>query len=104
YTILPTQAITPFLPYTTLFRSGGDRQDRGLPTPRRPPDADGAGPEVSSGDSDRQGYICRSGAFGWRRPLCAVIVSGPYGLSLCADRKSTRLNSSHVKIAYAVFC
>src|SRR5690606_40223408 len=23
---------------------------------------------------------------------------------LCADRKSTRLNSSHVKISYAVFC
>src|SRR5207302_11368970 len=24
--------------------------------------------------------------------------------SACADRKSTRLNSSHVKISYAVFC
>src|SRR5690554_7386999 len=23
---------------------------------------------------------------------------------LCADRKSTRLNSSHVRISYAVFC
>src|SRR5690606_40365476 len=23
---------------------------------------------------------------------------------VCADRKSTRLNSSHVKISYAVFC
>src|SRR5690606_18054940 len=28
--------------------------------------------------------------------------SHPFGLSL--DRKSTRLNSSHVKISYAVFC
>src|SRR5690606_39517519 len=26
------------------------------------------------------------------------------GLSLTRDRKSTRLNSSHVKISYAVFC
>src|SRR5690606_42130906 len=26
------------------------------------------------------------------------------GLILSADRKSTRLNSSHVKISYAVFC
>src|SRR5207302_6726442 len=26
------------------------------------------------------------------------------GLSLSSDRKSTRLNSSHVKISYAVFC
>src|SRR5690606_41423060 len=25
-------------------------------------------------------------------------------LLLCTDRKSTRLNSSHVKISYAVFC
>src|SRR5690606_41241482 len=25
-------------------------------------------------------------------------------LRLCLDRKSTRLNSSHVKISYAVFC
>src|SRR5690606_41176729 len=24
--------------------------------------------------------------------------------TMCADRKSTRLNSSHVKISYAVFC
>src|SRR5690606_41506037 len=26
------------------------------------------------------------------------------GNLICADRKSTRLNSSHVKISYAVFC
>src|SRR5690606_41626250 len=26
------------------------------------------------------------------------------GHALCRDRKSTRLNSSHVKISYAVFC
>src|SRR5690606_42155143 len=25
-------------------------------------------------------------------------------VALCRDRKSTRLNSSHVKISYAVFC
>src|SRR5690554_7689125 len=27
-----------------------------------------------------------------------------YGISSLADRKSTRLNSSHVRISYAVFC
>src|SRR5690625_7000297 len=27
-----------------------------------------------------------------------------FGFILCADRKSTRLNSSHVAISYAVFC
>src|SRR3954468_5331504 len=26
------------------------------------------------------------------------------GVQTCADRKSTRLNSSHVEISYAVFC
>src|SRR5690606_41538708 len=26
------------------------------------------------------------------------------GIFICPDRKSTRLNSSHVKISYAVFC
>src|SRR5690349_23215831 len=31
------------------------------------------------------------------RPFLALIA-------LCADRKSTRLNSSHVEISYAVFC
>src|SRR5436309_7958708 len=25
-------------------------------------------------------------------------------MTICGDRKSTRLNSSHVKISYAVFC
>src|SRR5690606_42097801 len=34
-----------------------------------------------------------------RRPLVAVVVAG-----VTLDRKSTRLNSSHVKISYAVFC
>src|SRR5690606_38603014 len=31
-------------------------------------------------------------------------TSYPWSLWMKADRKSTRLNSSHVKISYAVFC
>src|SRR3989442_5674826 len=31
-------------------------------------------------------------------------VSGKQNRSLALDRKSTRLNSSHVRISYAVFC
>src|SRR5688572_31185933 len=31
-------------------------------------------------------------------------VEGPGGGSTAADRKSTRLNSSHSQISYAVFC
>src|SRR3989442_5645346 len=37
------------------------------------------------------------------RPCCGVTASWQHGLSWL-DRKSTRLNSSHVRISYAVFC
>src|SRR5690606_41583094 len=34
-----------------------------------------------------------------------IVPAGALGLHVdCEDRKSTRLNSSHVKISYAVFC
>src|SRR5690606_41995584 len=38
---------------------------------------------------------------GWR---IVYFVSAILTLSIALDRKSTRLNSSHVKISYAVFC
>src|SRR2546426_7305056 len=63
-------------PYTTLFRSQeGSRQASAAPAPRRAP----------------QGCIrqCRRRRGGRR---------------LSVDRKSTRLNSSHLVISYAVFC
>src|SRR5690606_42161727 len=34
----------------------------------------------------------------------ASAAPGPAGIASIRDRKSTRLNSSHVKISYAVFC
>src|SRR5690606_41723589 len=69
-------------PYTTLFRS---RED--LSHIIR--DADSKGPVFASTLAD---VIL---AAGFRR-----IVQG----EPTEDRKSTRLNSSHVKISYAVFC
>src|SRR5207302_8609027 len=42
--------------------------------------------------------------------ICRVVRSRPSSVTAnscccgCRDRKSTRLNSSHVKISYAVFC
>src|SRR5437588_8837050 len=62
-------------PYTTLFRSQG----RG-----------GRRPARRRGSSGRLPDRVRRG--GGRRPLPA------------RDRKSTRLNSSHTVISYAVFC
>src|SRR5690606_41298301 len=38
-------------------------------------------------------------------PLKAGLLLAPQGIgAMVTDRKSTRLNSSHVKISYAVFC
>src|SRR2546430_12921155 len=68
-------------PYTTLFRSKGEgyRQRRGR----------------DHRDQNRQGS-CRSER---RR------ISRGNGVKRCeTDRKSTRLNSSHSQISYAVFC
>src|SRR5690349_22519402 len=51
----------------------------------------------------------RRGA-GWRRPAAGPGASPSGGRGAAAghpgsaDRKSTRLNSSHVEISYAVFC
>src|SRR2546426_3608276 len=67
-------------PYTTLFRSGHHDRDRASPLGHRP--ADPLGP-----DSPPR---ARGGA---RLPELAG-----------RDRKSTRLNSSHLVISYAVFC
>src|SRR5437667_9370863 len=68
-------------PYTTLFRSrsspGAERRDHGGRAPRRPAAA-----------------LHRRGA---RRPQ----VRRPGDER---DRKSTRLNSSHITTSYAVFC
>src|SRR5690554_7577022 len=45
-----------------------------------------------------------SDSFGRRRVV--LVSTSLFGLAslVCADRKSTRLNSSHVRISYAVFC
>src|SRR5690242_21852358 len=68
-------------PYTTLFRSLRGPQEAGLPGGRR------AGPD------DRRPAAARDGRR--RRPARP---------ERRADRKSTRLNSSHMSISYAVFC
>src|SRR3712207_7610971 len=85
-------------PYTTLFRSGfnvldfgralGDPRDHGL---RRA--LDGPLPFVGlrSGHSSATAMI-------------KVSRSAPEFSTRNRDRKSTRLNSSHANISYAVFC
>src|SRR3712207_8414079 len=74
------------LPYTTLFRSvlfrlpeTGAYADRGGRVLDAPPEDGRARERIVRGDRE-------------------------LGLLLHADRKSTRLNSSHANISYAVFC
>src|SRR5436309_8402315 len=68
-------------PYTTLFRS----QNGPLSSISTPP-------ELLPGSA-------KSGV-----PECGYRIEKFRVLNLASDRKSTRLNSSHVKISYAVFC
>src|SRR5436305_10748833 len=76
-------------PYTTLFRSD-DLALRKLAEP-----------------DDRKADLLAIGK--WRRVLrfgqkARLRQGGPGNGGGGADRKSTRLNSSHVRISYAVFC
>src|SRR5690554_7677974 len=74
-------------PYTTLFRSGraGNPRDGG----------------DDGGKSALSKFLCRA-----LPGVAGVVPIGieRYHLSCYGDRKSTRLNSSHVRISYAVFC
>src|SRR2546430_9733501 len=74
-------------PYTTLFRSPSARHHR--QDHRHAEDADGGGEPAQ----DSVGARADEGGRDQHRP----------GGHL-ADRKSTRLNSSHSQISYAVFC
>src|SRR5256885_5505353 len=65
---------SPLFPYTTLFRSPGDGAETAPPKPAIFAREDGQTKEISREEWDRR------------------------------DRKSTRLNSSHLVISYAVFC
>src|SRR3712207_8561559 len=79
-------------PYTTLFRSHAVRS-----VPVRLPDADRFARGDLPLDLHPDGAEARVGD---RR---AARGAGPPGES-SEDRKSTRLNSSHANISYAVFC
>src|SRR3712207_8474999 len=81
-------------PYTTLFRSRDDVVD--VLDPDRKPDQ-------ALVDPDLRPLLRRQGPVGRhrRREDQAVDVAEGGGRQ---DRKSTRLNSSHANISYAVFC
>src|SRR5690349_23759135 len=81
-------------PYTTLFRSGPFGCD--------------TSPDVQGAAFPDQGNIFAPAGVGpmptmaHEKPAGRAPVAG--GVHHQGDRKSTRLNSSHVEISYAVFC
>src|SRR5207248_9892569 len=103
-TLLPSHRRSPVFPYTALFRSRR-HVARDVAADRRVLDLDDLGAEVRE----------HLGAEGPRAELRdredAEAVEGRVGHCTGAreagedrDRKSTRLNSSHRTISYAVFC
>src|SRR3712207_7996631 len=78
-------------PYTTLFRSRGAGPAR----------ARGSVPRGGAGGAGRH---LRGGRPGHERlPDASSVLAGDLA-EPDRDRKSTRLNSSHANISYAVFC
>src|SRR5207249_8855374 len=92
---------SPLFPYTTLFRSGA--------VPPRLDEADHVGPVFQT--KGRAEYLLNlpgTGRIlvrqGSKVTIDADSAADPVDVSAFLDRKSTRLNSSHVSISYAVFC
>src|SRR5256885_5603010 len=76
-------------PYTTLFRSGDDLRRVLLGRCLRPGGEGRRGPLATADGGSRES-----------EPDCRT----PVLRGSLRDRKSTRLNSSHLVISYAVFC
>src|SRR5690349_22656953 len=83
--------ISTLFPYTTLFRSGS-----GSPCSAKCAQGDWKTDQVEGGEGRR----CAASHIGERVGDVAV----ERVVDALTDRKSTRLNSSHVEISYAVFC
>src|SRR3712207_8107770 len=90
--------ISTLFPYTTLFRS-----------------ADGVdvlhtigGDDTNTAAADLAAYLAEQGStltvVGLPKTIDNDIVPIRQSLGAQTDRKSTRLNSSHANISYAVFC
>src|SRR3712207_8852431 len=79
-------------PYTTLFRSDANRErsEKNVALDR-----------ADKSDADKRSAV------GQRNKLFFALLAAAawiFRKPLARDRKSTRLNSSHANISYAVFC
>src|SRR3712207_8484031 len=80
-------------PYTTLFRSSASSRHDASPTGERSVHGEAAGVAAVSDQPETRDRCGREN----------VDTAGSSGRR-SRDRKSTRLNSSHANISYAVFC
>src|SRR5699024_12861632 len=88
---LQLAAISTLFPYTTLFRSRSVFAD--------------LEPYFEADNFDWSGYnqtVMDAGVWDGHRLVIPLEYKIP--MLYTSDRKSTRLNSSHVSISYAVFC
>src|SRR5207253_10399600 len=86
--VLRRPPLSTLFPYTTLFRSVPGAHLDGVAM---------AGPSDLPAALDGRNVVFAAGAR-------AVTLLPSDARRACPDRKSTRLNSSHVAISYAVFC
>src|SRR5699024_12362457 len=95
FSTLPHQPRSTLFPYTTLFRSHNIITDLGDYMAN------------TEGRYSEFGTICTQVKRAIRNDQIRGGMAGIYNPSITQrlkDRKSTRLNSSHVSISYAVFC
>src|SRR5205807_5066598 len=96
--MIPPPPRSTLFPYTTLFRSRrvGQVLLREIELPLA---------EVDPAERVDVGAVARLGRHGFlKHRLGALQVHAALGPHVSEDRKSTRLNSSHLVISYAVFC
>src|SRR5690554_7789769 len=85
-------------PYTTLFRSALDGVPAHTVIRRYPSAVDGSAQQAATRRKTIGVVEVDEAVF------CFEAIKGSFPLAEPQDRKSTRLNSSHVRISYAVFC
>src|SRR5690606_41493535 len=98
--LIPRPPRSTLFPYTTLFRSAHRRVGLDRDVDEHDPEEH---PRPAAGDELDAALSLVAEARG-ARPGPLDDGGGVDAAPAPEDRKSTRLNSSHVKISYAVFC